>query len=137
MRFPGNFEKALVISQVPGKPSDTSGTCPTTVFCLFSYLDLCALLGSRSPHFLLLQDTCDLVGVSKQGGTYTEGFGYNSDVQAKFAISEQFKMDDNHPSIWCWYIVGGIANHPEIGGYKIVCSTSSLGSGASALCSLC
>ena len=35
-------------------------------------------------------------------------------------ISEQFKMDDNHPSIWCWYVVGGIANHSEIGGYKIV-----------------
>ena len=52
----------------------TSGTCPMTVFCLFSYLDLCALLGSQSPHFLLLQDTCDLVGVSKQGGTYIEGF---------------------------------------------------------------
>ena len=45
-----------------------------TVFCLFSYLDLCALLRSQSPHFLLLQDTCDLVGVSKQGGTYIEGF---------------------------------------------------------------
>ena len=39
---------------------------------------------------------------------------------AKFAVSEWFKMDDNHPSIWCRYIIGDIANHPEIGGYKIV-----------------
>ena len=43
------------------------------------------------------------------------------DAQVKFAVSEQFKMDNNHPSIWCWYIIGDIANHPEIGGYKIVC----------------
>ena len=43
------------------------------------------------------------------------------DAQTKFAVSEQFKMDNNHPSIWCRYIVGDIANHPEIRGYKIVC----------------
>ena len=32
-----------------------------------------------------------------------------------------FKSKDNHPIIWREYIKGDIQDHPECGGYKIVC----------------
>ena len=38
-------------------------------------------------------------------------------------ILEQFKSDDDHPFIWCEYVVGDIANHPETGGYQTVCAS--------------
>lgn len=41
------------------------------------------------------------------------------DDRAKL-VSEQFKSDDDHPFIWRQYVVGDIANHPEIGGYQTV-----------------
>ncbi|KAF9791047.1 hypothetical protein BJ322DRAFT_1104702 [Thelephora terrestris] len=38
-------------------------------------------------------------------------------ARAKF-VADQFKSDDDHPIIWRQYVVGDIANHHEIGGYK-------------------
>lgn len=41
------------------------------------------------------------------------------DARAEF-ISKKFKSNDDHPFIWCQYMVGDIANHPGIGGYQTV-----------------
>ena len=43
------------------------------------------------------------------------------DARAKF-VAEKFKSDDDHLIIWRQYVVGDIANHPEIRGYKTVCT---------------
>ena len=43
------------------------------------------------------------------------------DARAEF-ISKKFKSNDDHPFIWCQYMVGDIANHPETGGYQTVCA---------------
>jgi hypothetical protein len=42
------------------------------------------------------------------------------DARAKF-ISEQFKSKDDHPFIWCQYVVGNIKAHAKVGGYETVC----------------
>ena len=38
-------------------------------------------------------------------------------------ITKLFKSKDDHPILWREYVEGNIQDHPERGGYKIVCST--------------